>query len=192
MARRREATAQVTLVSRNDRLLAGLASATSGKLTNVLHRRGVEFVTLQHVDTIERDAIVMVDGRRLRADAVVVATGLKPPALLEGFGLPLDPHGGLRVGSTLRSVVDSRIFATGDCASFEGHRLPKLGVFGVRQAPILLYNLVQFSRRCRAEALLEPAHFVKPVPSTVRADTRREAGGTPKRQTCSAAAAERG
>jgi NADH dehydrogenase FAD-containing subunit len=46
------------------------------------------------------------------------------------------------VGSTLPSIADARLFAAGDCASLEGYRLPKLGVSGVRQAPILLHKLV--------------------------------------------------
>lgn len=146
LARRRGATVEMTLVARNDRLLAGLASAISRKLTLVLHRRGVDFVTFQHVETIEQDAVVMADGRRLRADVVVLATGLEPPSWLEDLGLPVQAAEGLRVQPTLQSIGDARIFATGDCASLEGHRLPKLGVFGVRQAPILLHNLAAFLR----------------------------------------------
>ena len=30
-------------------------------------------------------------------------------------------------------VFDDRVFAAGDCAALDGHDLPKLGVFGVRQ-----------------------------------------------------------
>ena len=48
---------------------------------------------------------------------------------------------GLRVRATLQSVANERVFAAGDCASLEGHRLPKLGVFGVRQGPVALHNL---------------------------------------------------
>ena len=46
--------------------------------------------------------------------------------------------------ATLQSIADERIFAAGDCIRLEGHRLPKLGVFGVRQAPVLLHNLRAF------------------------------------------------
>jgi NADH dehydrogenase FAD-containing subunit len=141
LARRSGATVQVTLVSRNDRLLAELPSAASRKLTKALSRRGVDIVLSEPVSNIEEDAVVITHSRRLHADIVVLATGLEPPSFLHGLGLPLDPDGGLRVGSTLQSVADDRIFATGDCAGLDGHRLPKLGVFGVRQAPILLHNL---------------------------------------------------
>ncbi|MGM0486837.1 MAG: FAD-dependent oxidoreductase [Planctomycetota bacterium] len=92
----------------------------------------------QHVDKIEQNTVVTVDRGRLHADVVVVATGLNPPSLLEGLGLPLDPDSGLPVGSTLHGG-DARIFATKDCASLEGHQLPKLGVFGVRQAPTRIF-----------------------------------------------------
>jgi NADH dehydrogenase FAD-containing subunit len=42
----------------------------------------------------------------------------------------------------LHSIADNRIFASGDCAAMEGHDLPKLGVFGVRQASHIYSNLL--------------------------------------------------
>lgn len=71
----------------------------------------------------------------------VAATGLRAPQMLENFGAPLGPDGAVRVKPTLRSAGDDRIVAVGDCASLEGRDLPKLGVFGVRQAPVLRNNI---------------------------------------------------
>ncbi len=41
----------------------------------------------------------------------------------------------------LRSIGDERLFGSGDCVSFRGEGLPKLGVFAVRQGPVILHNL---------------------------------------------------
>ena len=50
--------------------------------------------------------------------------------------------GGLITDPFLRSVSDSSIFAVGDCAAFDGKSLPRIGVYAVRQAPVLLRNIV--------------------------------------------------
>mgnify|MGYP006304448379 CR=1 FL=1 len=55
--------------------------------------------------------------------------------------IPADRVGGIHVDATLRSPADERVFAVGDCARFLPSPLPRIGVFGVRQAPVLLHNL---------------------------------------------------
>lgn len=77
----------------------------------------------------------------LECDHVIHASGLTPPGVLEQLGLALLPERGLAVRNTLQSVDDPDIFAAGDCAALVEHVLPRLGVHGVRQAPVLLANL---------------------------------------------------
>lgn len=140
LARRRGAGVQLTLVSRADRLLAGLPGGASRRMAGALERRGIALVPSTSVQEIDDGAVVASDGRRLHADLVVLATGLAAHSTVRQLDLPTDAEG-LCVRATLQSTADERVFATGDCASLEGHRLPKLGVFGVRQAPVLLHNL---------------------------------------------------
>lgn len=88
------------------------------------------------------DGLVRVtDGPPVEADLVVIATGLRPPALLRASGLPVDEDGALLVDHRLISIGDGRVLGGGNCVALEGHPLPGLGVFGVRQAPILRHNL---------------------------------------------------
>ncbi len=41
----------------------------------------------------------------------------------------------------LRKIGDERLLGGGDCASFRGEALPKLGVFAARQGPVIFHNL---------------------------------------------------
>jgi selenide,water dikinase len=41
----------------------------------------------------------------------------------------------------MQSVRYANIFGAGDCATVEGHEMPKAGVFAVRAAPVLAANL---------------------------------------------------
>ncbi|WP_069383735.1 NAD(P)/FAD-dependent oxidoreductase [Halomonas caseinilytica] len=76
------------------------------------------------------------------ADHLIIATGLIAPAVIERLGLPARAERGLVVTETLQSPATPEVFAAGDCAALDGYRLPRLGVHGVRQAPVLLANLV--------------------------------------------------
>jgi len=111
-------------------------------LRGELRRRGVEVIEGVPVAEVGEDRVELADGRRLDADVVLAATGLVPPPVLGRFGLPLGRDGGIEVDVHLRSVADPRVFAVGDCACFVPRPLPRVGVFAVRQAPVLMDNLV--------------------------------------------------
>ena len=74
-------------------------------------------------------------------DLRIAATGLCAPSLVREAGLALNAGGGAAVAATLQSLIDPAIFAVGDCADFQPRALPRQGVFGVRQAPVLARNL---------------------------------------------------
>jgi NADH dehydrogenase FAD-containing subunit len=132
----------VTVVEGAYRLLAGYPAGAARTLRRMFQRRGIEVALGNPVRSVRQDELTLETGRRVGWDVLVVATGLKPALLAGRLGLPVDSDGGLRVTAALNSVADDRIFAAGDCAALEGYRLPKLGVFGVRQAPVLLENLL--------------------------------------------------
>jgi len=76
-------------------------------------------------------------------DIVVLATGLKPPAVLHNFELALATDGSVRVDRFLRSESSNRVFAVGDCASFGEQPLDRVGVYAVRQQAVLMENLTR-------------------------------------------------
>jgi selenide,water dikinase len=75
-------------------------------------------------------------------DLGVWTTGATAPAIFRQSGLDTDTAGFLLVDDTLRSGVDSAIFAAGDAASLRRFpQTPKSGVYAVRQGPVLARNL---------------------------------------------------
>ncbi|GJL64735.1 MAG: pyridine nucleotide-disulfide oxidoreductase [Nitrospirales bacterium] len=133
---------RVTLITNNDRLIpeapAGAARALQRKLT----KRGVVIRTHTHIVRREGESLIAEDGRVFEADVVVLALGLEAHPLVYKTGLPTHPKNGLRINAMLHSIDDERVFAAGDCAAMEGFNLPKLGVFGVRQAAYIHANLL--------------------------------------------------
>jgi NADH dehydrogenase FAD-containing subunit len=142
LARRRGGRVRITLVERGSHLLPGYPPGAGRLLYRVLTQRGIEMLFRFHVCAVRQGQLESEDGHRAEWDVLVVATGLKPAALVSRLGLPVADDGGLRVSASLCSVADGRVFAAGDCATLEHHRLPKLGVYGVRQGPVLLKNLL--------------------------------------------------
>jgi NADH dehydrogenase FAD-containing subunit len=67
-------------------------------------------------------------------------------------GLPVGPDRGLLVNRYLQSVAHPQIFGGGDCICFEPRPLARVGVYAVRQNPVLLENL----RRALADEALLP------------------------------------
>lgn len=114
-------------------------------LVRSLERRGLRRIRASVVGHAEGE-VRLDEGRVLACDHLVVATGLRAPALATTFDLPLDPLGRLRVTPMLQSLGDPAVFATGDCAAIEGYPRPFAGVFGVRVTGVLLNNLCATAR----------------------------------------------
>lgn len=146
LARRHHSRAKVTLLTRGPTVLRDAPAGAGKFMLRWLRRVGVEVQVNAPVQRIESRAVVLRDGRSARAELIILATGLRASPLMAAFGLPVGEDGGLRVTAALHSPADERVFAVGDCAAFGPRPLPKVGVFGVRQAPVLLDNLLAMVR----------------------------------------------
>lgn len=118
-----------------DILLAGPRRDARGwpGLYAALQQRGIRLTDRK---VIERTAgtVRLDDGSTLPCEYLVQASGLVAQAC------------GRVVEASLRSSDNPAIFAVGDCADFGPRSLPKLGVFGVREAPMLMRNLLSAAR----------------------------------------------
>jgi len=95
-------------------------------------------------------SLLLDDGRTMPFDMVFLAMGVKPSPLFAESGLPIAPDGGLRVNRFLQCTEQSAIFGGGDCIHFEPEPLDKVGVYAVRENPVLAYNV---AAALRGEAL---------------------------------------
>lgn len=142
LATRHAVEPRVTLLTSSDRLIGQAPAGAARALQRNLTRRGVVIRTRTQIARRQGTSLSTEDGRRIDADLVVLATGLEANSLVHEMGLPIHPKEGLRIKATLHSIADERVFAGGDCAAMEGFNLPKLGVFGVRQAAYIHANLL--------------------------------------------------
>ncbi|MFZ5564626.1 MAG: NAD(P)/FAD-dependent oxidoreductase [Thermodesulfobacteriota bacterium] len=107
-----------------------------------LNDRGVMVDETAFVRTIQTGAVTLESGRTIEAAVIFLALGVIPSPVFEVSGLAMGPDKGLRVNEFLQSVSHPEIFGGGDCIYFEPRPLDKVGVYAVRQNPVLYANLL--------------------------------------------------
>lgn len=119
----REAGCAVTVVEAAERPLAGaLPAEVAAPMARWYADAGAVLRTHARVERVEPGTVVLDDGARLPADAVVVGIGARPAtAWLAGSGIELGTHGEIVADQHLRASVPD-VYAVGDCASFPSGR----------------------------------------------------------------------
>ena len=108
----------------------------------ILSQKGVEIIENGYVKQIDNGRVVLENGQEYTADIIFPSVGVKPSPIFARSGLPVGPDGGLRVNEYLQSVGHTNIFGGGDCIYFGPAPLDKVGVYAVRQNPVLYRNLL--------------------------------------------------
>ncbi|MEU6686987.1 FAD-dependent oxidoreductase [Streptomyces sp. NPDC046832] len=119
----REAGCAVTVVEAAERPLAGaLPAEVAAPMSGWYADAGADLRTHARVERVEPGVVVLDDGSRLPAGAVVVGIGARPAtAWLAGSGIALGTHGEIVADEHLRTTVPD-VYAVGDCASFPSGR----------------------------------------------------------------------
>jgi NADH dehydrogenase FAD-containing subunit len=107
----------------------------------LLQKRGIEVFEGSYVRTVRQDEVELENGSRHRADVIFMALGVQPSKVFADSNLPVGRDGGLEVNSFLQSTKYPEIFGGGDCIWFAPRPLDKVGVYAVRQNPVLLHNV---------------------------------------------------
>jgi NADH dehydrogenase FAD-containing subunit len=117
-------------------------SGIRDKALKSLNKRGIQILEKCSVSQIRTGCVVETSGIEHAFDIIFVAIGVKPNPVFKHSGLPTGPDGGLLVNRYLQSTEYENIFGGGDCIYFKEAPLDKVGVYAVRQNPVLLHNLL--------------------------------------------------
>ncbi len=132
---------RITLVT-GERLMGNAPGKVRQLVLDSLAGRGVRIIEGTRVQSVETNIAVLTDRAKIRFDYAFMAVGVKPPPIFRDSGLSTDDDGGMLVNEYLQSVTHPEIFGGGDCISLSGHKIAKVGVYAVRQNPILYHNLM--------------------------------------------------
>ncbi len=135
----RPGISRVRLVEAGPEVGVDLPAGARRRIVRLLEKRSVEVHTDSTVHEVTGSEVELEQGS-LPHDVALLATGLIAPPLLRRLGL--GDAAGVPVTATLRHVDHPEIYAGGDCAHFTPEPLPRIGVHGVRQGPVLLAGLL--------------------------------------------------
>jgi len=141
LAQDQKGKAEITLIG-GRKVLGKLPEKVHDLVLKSFSRRRIQVVEGSHLKEVGENEIRLTDGKSIPFDFTFLALGVKPTSLFVESGLPAGEDGGLLVNSRLQSVSHPQIFGGGDCISLAGNPLAKVGVYAVRQNPILYHNLL--------------------------------------------------
>jgi NADH dehydrogenase FAD-containing subunit len=153
---RHRGRATVTLLSRG-LLLKQFIPAVRRKTLAKLKRRGVRVMENAPLSAVDAHTLLLTSGQRVACDILFPAVGTHPAPLIKASGLAVDGSGGLLVNHHLQSVSHPNVFGGGDCIAFQPRPLARVGVYAVRQNPILHHNLSAALEERQLEKF-EPQH----------------------------------
>lgn len=107
-----------------------------------LYKRGIQLFEKNRVSNVSWNGVELENREIYAADIAFLSTGVRPSPIFSASGLATGPQGGLRVNNHLQSVSHANIFGGGDCIYFQDQPLDKVGVYAVRQNPVLYHNLM--------------------------------------------------
>jgi len=123
-------------------IMTGFPDGVRSLAINSLIRRKIQINEHCSVTKIEKDRIE-IDSRQIYGlDVIFVAVGVRPSTVFGNSGMAIGPEGGLVVNRYLQSIDYPNVFGGGDCIYFQDSPLDKVGVYAVRENPVLLHNLM--------------------------------------------------
>jgi NADH dehydrogenase FAD-containing subunit len=125
-----------------NRFMSRFPENVRSKVQQSLIKRGIDINTDGYVQSVESGRVTLASGKSYELDFMFLAMGVKPNRIFQRSGLPTGPDGGLLVNQFLQSTAYPEMFGGGDCIYFEPRPLDKVGVYAVRQNPVLYHNLM--------------------------------------------------
>jgi len=142
LAQSQNARAEITLASSRDRVLPALPEKASRLAQQSLSQRGVRILSNFRVSSLAQGLARSESGQEVSFDVAILTIGIMPQRIFVDSGVETSEDGALLVNDYLQSTSYPDIFGGGDCIAIKGKRLRRVGVYAVREAPILFRNLL--------------------------------------------------
>ncbi|MBK5247081.1 MAG: FAD-dependent oxidoreductase, partial [Peptostreptococcaceae bacterium] len=106
---------EVTVIEVADKITPNLDLDMAAFLENDLLKRGVSILKSRSIQKIDETTVLLSDGQILKADMVIMATGVRPnTSLAKNTGITLGITGGIKVNERMQTNIED-IYACGDC-----------------------------------------------------------------------------
>jgi NADH dehydrogenase FAD-containing subunit len=130
----------ISLVA-GSRVLKNFPEKVIGIVERSFKNRNIDVINSRFKES-SNGSLILENGNKIDVDFVFSAVGVKPSSLFASSNLPTGQDGALLVNNILQSLAYPNIFGGGDCIALKDKTLDKVGVYAVRQNPILVHNLM--------------------------------------------------
>ena len=134
--------AEIILASSRDDVLPNLSEKVRFLAHESLVRRGIRIVPTFRAASMNKGIVLSQSGDEIAYDIAVLTIGIMPKQIFNNSGLETATDGSLMVNDYLQSTSYPEIFGGGDCISVKGKHLDHVGVYAVREAPVIFNNLM--------------------------------------------------
>ncbi|NBC26363.1 MAG: FAD-dependent oxidoreductase [Bacteroidetes bacterium] len=122
---------EITILEKNDRLLADFPDTLSDKVTSKLKSRGVTIHTGANAESNPPESV----------DQVILAAGNQPGSISVNHTFETGAGGRILTDDTLQVANAPEVFAAGDMADVGGKNYQPIGVHAVKQGVVLRKNI---------------------------------------------------
>ena len=123
-------------------LMARFPQGIQKRARKSLTKRGIKVIEGSRVTAIKDSSIILDTGKTYPFDFIFLGLGVRPDPIFRNSGLPVGPDDGLLVNKYLQCTEYDDMFGGGDCIYFKDRPLNKVGVYAVRENPVLLNNIM--------------------------------------------------
>jgi NADH dehydrogenase FAD-containing subunit len=123
-------------------LMARFPDGIQKRARKSLLKRGIKILEGNRVTGIKDSSVILDTGKVYPLDFIFLGLGVRPNPIFMNSGLPVGPDDGLLVNKYLQSTKYEDMFGGGDCIYFRDQPLNKVGVYAVRENPVLVNNLM--------------------------------------------------
>lgn len=141
LCRRTGGTAPRITIFAGKKFMSRFTPAVRNRVRGILEKKGIAINEAGYVREVTGDKIILESSEEYPVDFTFMASGVNPSGIFGVSGLPVGPDKGLLVNEFLQSTAYPEIFGGGDCIHFQPRPLDKVGVYAVRENPVLLHNL---------------------------------------------------
>ena len=105
----------VTIVEKQSKITPNLDEDMAAYLENALIKKNISIIKSSAIVTIQKDKVILEDGREIESNMVIMATGVKPNvALAKEAGIEIGVTGAIKVNSKMQTNIQD-VYACGDC-----------------------------------------------------------------------------
>lgn len=105
----------VTIVEKQGKITPNLDEDMAAFLENALIKKNIAILKNTSIVSIEKEKVILEDGKEIKSDMVIMATGVRPNVILaKEAGIELGVAGAIKVNRRMETNIKD-IYACGDC-----------------------------------------------------------------------------